>query len=95
MIRLAVQEMPQLGPETRRKFDKVYREKFIDRLQEIIAEGVRNRELKPVMPDVATWALLGIMHPFFYSQDTSRLQVTEEVIDQVVTIFLKGIANTT
>jgi len=91
IIRLAMQEMPQLSPNTRQQFGKIYRELFIDRLQNIIAEGVRNRELKVVTPNVATWALLGIMHPFFYSQDTNRLQVTEEVIDQVVAVFLTGI----
>ncbi len=91
IIRLAMQEIPHLDPETRQRFSRMYEELFTRKLRDLVMEGIKRGELKAVDPEVATWALLGVMLPFFYSRDANRLQVTDEVIDQVVKIFLTGI----
>ena len=91
VMRLGSQEMAQLSASSRKSFGKIYREKFIGKLIAIFQAGIESGELKSLNADVATWALLGIMYPYFYPAHTGDKPVAENVIDEIVTIFLKGI----
>ena len=91
VMRLGSQEMAQLSASSRKSFGKVYREKFIGKLIAIFQAGIESGELKSLNAEVATWALLGIMYPYFYPAHTGDKPVAENVIDEIVTIFLKGI----
>jgi AcrR family transcriptional regulator len=92
VIRLSSQEMSQLSSPARQAFDRAYHRKFIDRIQAILQEGMRSGELRPVDPNLAAWALLGMLYPYFYPAHTSDVQPAVEVAAQLVRIFLDGIA---
>ena len=91
VMRLGSQEMAQLSASSRKSFGKVYREKFIGKLIAIFQAGIKSGELKSLNAEVATWALLGIMYPYFYPAHTGDKPVPANVIDEIVTIFLMGI----
>lgn len=91
VMRLGSQEMAQLSASSRKSFGKIYREKFIGKLTAIFQVGIESGELKSLNAEVATWALLGIMYPYFYPAHTGDKPVPANVIDEIVMIFLKGI----
>jgi AcrR family transcriptional regulator len=92
MIRLASQEMSQLSATARKKFDKTYHDQFTGKLQTIFEAGVKNGEFRPIDPAIATWALLGIMYPYFYPAHTGATPVRPEIIRQIIGIYLNGVA---
>jgi AcrR family transcriptional regulator len=91
-IRLASQELAQLSPEARRRFGIAYRQKFIDKAGSILQRGMKAGEFRKINPEVAVWALLGIMYPYFYPGHSESAAVPAETIREVVKIFLGGIS---
>jgi TetR/AcrR family transcriptional regulator, cholesterol catabolism regulator len=92
VIRLSSQEMAQLSLPARQAFDRAYHRKFIDPIRLILQEGIQSGELRPVDPAVATWALLGMMYPYFYPAHSSDLLPPAEVAERLANIFLDGVA---
>ena len=92
MIRLASQEMSQLSAISRKKFDKTYHDQFTGKLQAIFEAGVANGEFRPIDPAIATWALLGIMYPYFYPAHSGATPVRAEIIQQIISIYMDGVA---
>jgi AcrR family transcriptional regulator len=92
VIRLASQEMLHLSAESRQSFGEVYHQRFIDRIQAMLEAGIREGELRPVDAKVATWSLLGMMYPYFYPVHSADVSLSPESIDQLVALFLDGIA---
>jgi AcrR family transcriptional regulator len=91
IIRLASQEMSQLSAMSRKKFDKTYHNQFIGKLQAIFQAGIENGNFRPIDPAVATWALLGIMYPYFYPAHTGATPVRAETIRQIIDIYMNGV----
>jgi AcrR family transcriptional regulator len=91
VMRLGSQEMAQLSASSRKVFGKIYREKFIEKLIAIFQAGIERGEFQPLNAEVAIWALLGIMYPYFYPAHTGDKPVPANVIGEIVTIYLKGI----
>lgn len=91
IIRLATQEMAQLRDESRLVFGQVYRSKFIDKIKRMLLSGMQSGEFRQGDPEVAAWALLGIMYPYFYPAHTVNRPVSPEVIEQLGMIYLEGI----
>ena len=48
-------------------------------------------EFKPMEPAIATWALLGIMYPYFYPARSGNAGLPAETIRQIITVYLDGI----
>jgi AcrR family transcriptional regulator len=94
IIRLASQEMNQLSEPVRRAFHRSYHEQFIDKIQVIIGEGIERGELRPFDPGVATWSLLGMMFPYFYPDHHGEMPPAALVVEQILSIYLDGIALT-
>jgi AcrR family transcriptional regulator len=92
IIRLASQEMSQLSAASRNKFDKTYHDQFTGKLQAIFQAGIENGEFRPIDPSIATWALLGIMYPYFYPAHTGNAPVRHETIRQIISIYMNGVA---
>lgn len=92
VMRLGSQEMSQLSAKSRKVFGITYHEKFIGKLIAIIQAGIESREFQSLNAEVATWALLGMMYPYFYPAVARNGEpVPASVIDEIVTIYLKGI----
>lgn len=92
-IRLASQEINQLSPETRRIFSSIYRDKFINKLQAILQEGMDQGDFRKMPGEFSVWALLGIMFPYFYPSHATDSSIPPETIHEVVRIFLHGISS--
>lgn len=92
IIRLASQEMAQLGVETRKSFGEAYQNKFTGKLQKIIQDGILAGELLPVDPVIANRALLGILYPYFFQSEPRANPISPEVIQQVIDIYMNGIS---
>lgn len=89
VLRLATQDMVHLGDLARQKFIEQYYVTFLGTIRTVIEQGVAAGELRAIDPAVATWALLGILFP--YSNNNSP-PATEAIIQQVIAIFLHGVA---
>ena len=91
LTRLASQEMGQLSAASRKKFDKLYHEKFIGKLTAILQEGMDRGEFQALNAEVATWSLLGIMYPYFYPAHSGEKPIPTETIQEIVSIYLNGV----
>lgn len=92
VIRLASQEMAHLSAESRQSFGETYHQRFIGRIQAMLETGIQEGELRPVDAQVATWSLLGMMYPYFYPVHSADVSLSPEAIDQLIALFLDGIA---
>jgi AcrR family transcriptional regulator len=91
VIRLASQEMAHLSAVSRQSFGEVYHRRFIGRIQAMLEAGIAAGELRPLDPQVCTWALLGMMYPYFYPVHSADVSLSAESIDQLVDLFLVGV----
>jgi len=92
IIRLASQEMGQLSAPARKAFERIYRQKFIGKVEAILVQGMEQGEFKPIQPDIATWTLLGMMYPYFYPTHSGDAGLSGETIQQMVTVYLDGVS---
>jgi hypothetical protein len=75
-----------------RRFDQSYQQKFLGKIQAILQEGMANGELRVMEPGVATWALLGMMYPYFYPAHFSEAPPPADIAGQLLTIYLEGMS---
>lgn len=92
LIRLASQEMGQLSAASRKAFDRLYREKFIGKVEALLRSGIENGEIQPIQTEVATHTLLGMMYPYFYPSRARDKGLSAETIQQIVGIYLEGVS---
>lgn len=92
VIRLASQEVGQLGVEARAEFSRLYAAQFTDRIAAILQAGIDRGELRPVDLHLATWLLLGMAYPFFYPAGAKRMDDPDAVIELMITAFFDGLA---
>ena len=91
LTRLASQEMGQLSAASRKKFDKLYHEKFIGKLIAVLQEGMDRGEFQSLNAEIATWSLLGIMYPYFYPAHSGEKPIPTGTIQEIVSIYLNGV----
>jgi AcrR family transcriptional regulator len=91
VIRLGTQEMSQLSAESRNMFNENYHQKFTGKLQEIFVLGMKNGEFKSMDPDIATWALLGLLYPYLYPNHFGSAPLSHEKIELIISLFMDGI----
>jgi AcrR family transcriptional regulator len=92
IIRLASQEMARLSQAARVSFGRLYHEKFIGRVEEVLREGIARGELRPVDARLAAWMLLGMAYPFLYQAHEKELGPPAAAVDLMVSVFFDGIA---
>lgn len=91
IIRLADQELGQISPEAREAFSRLYHERFTGPIEAILQEGMASGALRPMDVHQATWALLGMVYPFFHPTSETTPSPTAETIHQLVSIFFDGL----
>jgi AcrR family transcriptional regulator len=91
IIRLAGQELDKVRPELRVGFDRKYNEQFVGRLAGWLALGIQSGELRQVDPQLAVWALLGLMYPFFNPKHPTQEEKTEQIAGFIETVFFEGV----
>jgi AcrR family transcriptional regulator len=93
IIRLASQELSNVSPENRARFLEMYHSRFIGRITALLTAGMARGDLRPMNANIATWALLGMMYPYFHPAPPSQALPTETVVDALLAIYLDGIAS--
>jgi AcrR family transcriptional regulator len=88
IIRLASQEMSHLSTQIRENFNIIYYQSFIGRVEDLLSEGIKNGELRPMDVKVGVWILLGMMYPFF-NNSQNQLQ-SGNVRDTILSVFFEG-----
>ena len=91
IIRLGSQEMAHLSAIARQNFNKTYHDQFTGKLQNIFQDGIAKGEFRPIDPGIATWALLGIMYPYFYPAHAESTSLQPEIIRQIISIYMDGV----
>ena len=91
IIRLASQEMAHIGADARQHFNGLYHKKFIGKLTKILQRGMERGEFKAVNAETATWALLGIMYPYFFPAYSEKHPIAPETMRELVDIYLCGL----
>lgn len=91
VIRLASQELNQLDKDARKNFEMEYYRGFIDKLTRIFENGIAMGIFRSVDPRLMTWSLLGMMFPYFDSIHTKILLPLDQVADQLVELFFRGV----
>ncbi|HSN77564.1 MAG TPA: TetR/AcrR family transcriptional regulator [Anaerolineae bacterium] len=90
IIRLASQEMDHLSQQGVAEFTRLYHAKFIGQIQALLAAGIARGELRPMDPILATWLLLGMMYPFFYSAHAGEMSASDQAVQLMLAIFFDG-----
>ncbi len=91
VTRLGSQEMSQLSAASRKNFGKIYHDKFIGKLIAIFKAGIESGEFQAFDAEVSTWALLGMMYPYFYPAHTGDSPLPTKTIHDIVNIYLNGV----
>jgi AcrR family transcriptional regulator len=92
IIRLASQELSNVSPENRARFLEMYHGRFINRITGLLAAGMASGELRQMNAGVATWALLGMMYPYFHPSPPSQALPIKALVDELLAIYFDGIA---
>jgi AcrR family transcriptional regulator len=90
IIRLASQDLPHVHQAARAEFGRLYREKFLAQIEDMLRDGIATGQVRPMDAGLATWVLLGMMYPFFYPADQRELGSIRETIDLMLAIFFDG-----
>ncbi len=90
ILRLASVEMVHMSGAARVAFHERYQAQFLGPIGAVIAAGIAAGEFRSVDPALATWALLGILYPYFGS--SGGPPPSDAVIEQVFDFFLHGVA---
>ena len=93
IIRLASQELSNVSPENRARFLEMYHSRFIGRITALLETGMARGDLRTMNPNIATWTLLGMMYPYFHPAPPSQALPTETVVDELLAIYLDGLAS--
>jgi AcrR family transcriptional regulator len=93
VIRLAMQEIHNLDPETRLQFTRLYHERFTGQIEAVLQAGIEQHEFRAVSPAIYTWILLGMLFPFLTTRNqTPELGLAPQKMAQVIMeAFLKGV----
>jgi len=91
VIRLGTQEISQLSAEYRKMFNETYHQKFTGKVQDIFLSGMQHGEFKSMDPDIATWALLGLLYPYLYPNHFGSSPLSHEKIELIIGLFMDGI----
>ena len=94
VLRLATQELGNVGPENRARFLTLYHERFIGRITALLQTGMEQGELRTLDPALATWTLLGMMYPYFHPNPPTGVALNAAQIDALLSIYFDGLGAT-
>lgn len=92
LVRLSNQDMPRLSEPARASVERCYANGLIAPITAMIRAGIERGELRPVDPHLATWLLLGMLYPFFHTEQAKIGENGEAIADLIVTTFFDGLA---
>lgn len=91
IIRLVSQVLGHLNPQARTEFGEIYHDLLLGPIETVLQEGIVNREIEAVDTNLATWILLGMAYPFFYSDHQLSQYPSDEAVEMMVRVFFDGL----
>jgi AcrR family transcriptional regulator len=91
LMRLASQEVENLSTHARREFLDAYHSHFTGHIVKMLSDGMERQELRAMTPEFATWTLLGMLYPLFFTGEVYAGSVEENNADELVRIFFEGV----
>ncbi|MFN3372560.1 MAG: TetR/AcrR family transcriptional regulator [Chloroflexus sp.] len=95
LVRLSNHDLPRLSETARTSVERCYANGLIAPMTAMIRAGIDRGELRPVDPYVATWLLMGMLYPFFHTEQTRIDEHGEAIADLIITTFFDGLAQST
>lgn len=92
LVRLSNHDLPRLSETARASVERCYANGLIAPITAMIRAGIERGELRPVDPHVATWLLMGMLYPFFHTEQAKLGEHGEEIADLIITTFFDGLA---
>ncbi len=92
LVRLSNQDMPRLSESARASVERCYASGLIAPIEAMIRNGIERGELRSVDPHLATWLLLGMLYPFFHTEQAQARDHGAEIADMIVQTFFDGLA---
>ncbi len=92
ILRVAMHDLSNLGPEGRAAFRKDYSARFLGPVQQIFLEGEAAGEFRTVDPTFIGWVILGMVYPFFGPPGGPVPETTDETIESILDVLLNGVA---
>jgi TetR/AcrR family transcriptional regulator len=90
VMQFATRELKGLAAPVRQEFARQYHLKFIDKIAAVLQGGMASGELRTIEPQTATWALLGLLYPFFFQDVEVKSGESAGAGEEMVEIFLNG-----
>ncbi|WP_298815662.1 TetR/AcrR family transcriptional regulator [Chloroflexus sp.] len=91
LVRLSNQDMPRLSEAARASVARCYANGLIAPISAMIRTGIERGELQPVDPHLATWLLLGMLYPFFHTEQAAVGENGAAVAELIITTFFDGL----
>ena len=88
LIYMAEQEAVHLSTQSRDQFNRLYREKFVDKVKRIFEEGMSNGELRRMDAALVTHLFLGMIFPFL----RHSIENVKDLSNITLSIFFNGVA---
>ncbi|MBO9320116.1 MAG: TetR/AcrR family transcriptional regulator [Chloroflexus sp.] len=92
LLRLSNHDLPRLSTAARASIEHCYAKGLIAPISAIIRAGIERGELRPVDPHTATWLLLGMLYPFFHTEQAKSEMHGDVIADLIITTFFDGLA---
>jgi AcrR family transcriptional regulator len=90
IIRLASEEMSNLSPAAQSRFSIIYRQKFLDLVEDMLQTGIEQGELREMDVHLATWMLMGMIYPFCYPAHEREVGSPDKMIDLLLKLYFEG-----
>ncbi|MEF3274959.1 MAG: TetR/AcrR family transcriptional regulator [Chloroflexus sp.] len=92
LVRLSNQDMPRLSEVARTSIARCYANGLIAPISDMIRGGIERGELQPVDPHLATWLLLGMLYPFFHTEQVAVGEHSMDIAKLIITTFFDGLS---
>ncbi|MGQ9774442.1 TetR/AcrR family transcriptional regulator [Chloroflexus sp.] len=92
LVRLSNHDLPRLSATARASVERCYANGLIEPISTMIRNGIERGELRPVDPHAATWLLLGMLYPFFHTDQAPAGDQGHMIADLILTTFFDGLA---
>lgn len=88
IMRLAMHDLRHLNDPDKDAFAAAYQARFLQPLEDVIAQGMRSGEFAPRNPATVLWMVLGMLYPFFSSADRGQ---DDQVVADLLAVMLSGL----
>jgi len=91
IMRLAMHDLRHLDDTHRVAFAAAYQARFLQPLTDLVRDGIEAGAFAPRDPATVVWMLLGMVYPFFSTQQAGRDE--QRVVTELLDVLLFGLSS--